>query len=401
MKKQVLFTKRILIGFAGILTILCGLFPAPVQAQTTPADVSVRSLSKLLPDIDAMTYEVLSEGRLFVAADRLILIDLNNMEIIAEAELPDSAPTPETEFVFRVDQLHELDDGMIWFIFGFDGNEMVQQGYQLDAELNLTRELDMKPYIEAGNLDFMDITSDGSELFYIADHHTNLHRGNLVTGEDTILLETEMGFGMEINDIFSVRLVDDGRTVLFAGPRFLQVKEGSGGTIETADVYGTISPDGENRVITLASEFKVPIAEVAGSPSHFITAPKSSPVAVIAPNPPAVVPEKPEAVQLYALNVPDWTVAEIRLQVPKEEYETALSENGTYLATGVCEDRGDGVFAFVARLYDTADGELLDTIETGGLTGCDEVAVGISEADGLIRAVFREDAELFTVAIPF
>ena len=401
MKKHGLPVQRILIGLAGIFTILYGLFPAPVQAQTAPADVSVRSLSELLPDIDAATYEILSDGRLFVVADRLILIDLNDMEIIAEAELPESAPKPEDEFVFRVDQLHELDDGMIWFIYGYDGNKMVQQGYQLDAELNLTRELDMKPYIEAGNLDFMDITSDGSELFYIADHHTNLHRGNLVTGEDTILLETEMGFGMEINDIFSVRLVDDGRTVLFAGPRFLQVKEGSGGTIETADVYGTISPDGENRVITLASEFKVPIAEVAGSPSHFITAPKSSPVAVIAPNPPAVVPEKPEAVQLYALNVPDWTVAEIRLQSPHEEDHTALSENGAYLATGVCEDRGDGVFAFVARLYDTAGGELLDTIETGGLTGCDGAAVGISEAEGLIRAVFREDAELFAVAIPF
>lgn len=401
MKKQVLFTKRILIGFAGILTILCGLFPAPVQAQTTPADVSVRSLSELLPDIDAMTYEVLSEGRLFVAADRLILIDLNNMEIIAEAELPDSAPTPETEFVFRVDQLHELDDGMIWFIYGFGGSKMIQQGYQFDAELNQTRELDIKPYTESGNLDYMDITSDGSELFYIPDH-SDLHRINLDTGEDTVLLETEMGFGMEINNITSIRLVDDGKTVLFTGARFLEPEDGStGGTIETTDVYGTISSDGKNLMITLASDFDVPIAEVAGFPTRFITMPKSSPVAVITPNPLTEASEKPEAARLFALNAPDWTVTEIRLQVPKEEYETALSENGTYLATGVCEDRGDKMFAFVARLYDTADGELLDTIETGGLTGCDEVAVGISEADGLIRAVFREDAELFTVAIPF
>lgn len=400
MKKQVLFTKRILLGFAGILGLLCGLVLSPVYAQSSDIALQSLTLAEILSDADAMTYEILSDGRLFVAADRLILIDLNDMEIIAEAELPESAPKPEDEFVFRVDQLHELNDGMIWFIYGYDGNKMVQQGYHFDDELNLTRELDLKPYIEAVSLDFMDITSDGSELFYIPDH-SDLHRVNLDAGEDTVLLETEMGFDMEINNITSVRLVDNGRTVLFAGPRFLQVKEGSGGTIETADVYGTISPDGENRVITLASEFNVPIAEVAGSPSHFITAPKSSPVAVIVPRLPLIDEEKPEAVRLFALNVPDWTVAEIRLQSPHEEDHTALSENGAYLATGVCEDRGDGVFAFVARLYDTAGGELLDTIETGGLTGCDGAAVGISEAEGLIRAVFREDAELFTVAIPF
>ena len=400
MKKHGLPVQRILIGLAGIFAILCGLFPAPVQAQTAPADVSVRSLSELLPDIDAATYEVLSEGRLFVAADRLVLIDLNAMEIIAEAELPESAPTPEDEFVFRTDQLHETDSGFTWFVYGVIGTELIQKGYQFDNELNLTREIDMKPYIKAGNLDYMDITSDGSELFYIPDH-ANLHRVNLDTGEDTVLLETKMGFGMEINNITSVRLIDNGRTVIFSGPRFLQVKEDSGGSIETADVYGTIAPDGENRVITLASEFNVPIDEVAGSPSHFITAPKSSPVAVIVPRSPLIDEEKPEAIRLFALNVPDWTVAAIRLQAPGEEDHTALSENGLYLATGVCEDSGDGVFAFVARLYDTAGGANLDTVEFSDLTGCGGVAVGISEADGLIRAVYREDAELFTVEIPF
>lgn len=85
MKKQVLFTKRILLGFAGILGLLCGLVLSPVYAQSSDIALQSLTLAEILSDADAMTYEILSDGRLFVAADRLILIDLNDMEIIAEA----------------------------------------------------------------------------------------------------------------------------------------------------------------------------------------------------------------------------------------------------------------------------------------------------------------------------
>ena len=81
---------------------------------------------------------------------------------------------------------------------------------------------------------------------------------NLDSGDEQILLETKMGFDMDLNSIGSLRLIDNGKTVLFSGDKFLSVEEG-GSHINTVRVYGSMSPDGENRVLTDAPDFNVEI----------------------------------------------------------------------------------------------------------------------------------------------
>ena len=100
---------------------------------------------------------------------------------------------------------------------------------------------------------YLDISRDGSEIYTV--EHSLMRRINLDSSDEKILLETKMGFDMDLNSIGSLRLIDNGKTVLFSGDKFLSVEEG-GSHINTVRVYGSMSPDGENRVLTDAPDFK-------------------------------------------------------------------------------------------------------------------------------------------------
>ena len=83
-----------------------------------------------------------------------------------------------------------------------------------------------------------------------------------------------------------------------------------------------------------------------------------------------------------------------------EDRNMALSANGKYLATAVCESRDDGTFALVPRLYGAAKGSLLATYEFPALSDCTNAAVGVSEEDGLISVVYQDGQAVRLVRIP-
>ena len=117
--------------------------------------------------------------------------------------------------------------------------------YQFDNQLNVIREVNLNDYMPSPDMVYLDISRDGSEIYTV--EHSLMRRINLDSSDEQILLETKMGFDMDLNSIGSLRLIDNGKTVLFSGDKFLSVEEG-GSHINTVRVYGSMSPDGENRV---------------------------------------------------------------------------------------------------------------------------------------------------------
>ncbi len=360
-------------------------------------EIPIEDLSEILPARNVqgpLVYEFLPGNRLFAVTDRLNLIDLDAMKRIAEAPLPDSAPALDSEFVFRTDRIQESDNGLFWFIYGFADGNIVQLGYQFDNDLKLIREFDMIPYTGHTSETFMDISRDGSELFYIRDME-ELWRENLDTGEKARYLKTEMGFNMEINSLINLRLIDNGKSVLFVGHKLIEPENSDSEGIPTHLVFGTLSPNGENLAIDDGSEYNVPID--ANTLTSFMHTPQTSSIALIVPT----ALSEPETIKtVYALDVAAKHVVEIPLQAPLEDERAKLSENGKYLATAVCESRDDGTFALVPRLYGTEKGSLLATYEFPALSECTNAAVGVSEADGLISVVYQDGQAVRLVRTP-
>ena len=361
-------------------------------------EIPIEDLSEILPARnvrDPLVYEFLPGNRLFAVTDRLNLIDLNAMKRIAEAPLPDSAPALDSEKLIRFDRVEALENGFAWIVSIATPAEPHLKGtyYQFDNQLNVIREVNLNDYMPSPDMVYLDISRDGSEIYII--EHSMMRRINLDSGDEQILLETKMGFDMDLNSIGSLRLIDNGKTVLFSGDKFLSVEEG-GSHINTVRVYGSMSPDGENRVLTDAPDFNVEIITDAYSPLHLHT-PQTSSIALIVPT----ALSEPETIKtVYALDVAAKHVVEIPLQAPTEEERAKLSENGKYLATAVCESRDDGTFALVPRLYGAAKGLLLATYEFPALSDCTNAAVGVSEEDGLISVVYQDGQAVRLVRIP-
>ena len=247
-------------------------------------EIPIEDLSEILPARnvrDPLVYEFLPGNRLFAVTDRLNLIDLNAMKRIAEAPLPDSAPALDSEKLIRFDRVEALENGFAWIVSIATPAEPHLKGtyYQFDNQLNVIREVNLNDYMPSPDMVYLDISRDGSEIYII--EHSMMRRINLDSGDEQILLETKMGFDMDLNSIGSLRLIDNGKTVLFSGDKFLSVEEG-GSHINTVRVYGSMSPDGENRVLTDAPDFNVEIITDAYSPLHLHT-PQTSPIALIVP----------------------------------------------------------------------------------------------------------------------
>lgn len=365
-------------------------------------EIPIEDLSEILPARnvrDPLVYEFLPGNRLFAVTDRLNLIDLNAMKRIAEAPLPDSAPALDSEKLIRFDRVEALENGFAWIVSIATPAEPHLKGtyYQFDNQLNVIREVNLNDYMPSPDMVYLDISRDGSEIYII--EHSLMRRINLDSSDEKILLETKMGFGMDLNSIGSLRLIDNGKTVLFSGDKFLSVEEG-GSHINTVRVYGSMSPDGENRVLTDAPDFNVEIITDAYSPLHLHT-PQTSPIALIVPYFTGEYDSETKMIKtVYALDVAAKHVVEIPLQAPTEEERAKLSENGKYLATAVCESRDDGTFALVPRLYGAAKGSLLATYEFPALSDCTNAAVGVSEEDGLISVVYQDGQAVRLVRIP-
>lgn len=368
-------------------------------------EIPIEDLSEILPVRnvrDPLVYEFLPGNRLFAVTDRLNLIDLNAMKLIAEAPLPDTAPSLDSEKIIRFDRVEALENGFAWIVSIATPAEPHLKGtyYQFDNQLNVIREVNLNDYMPSPDMGHLDISSDGSEIYTIYDSiHSIMRRINLDSGDEQVLLETKMGFGMDINSIGSIRLIDNGKTVLFSGDKLLSVEEG-GSHIDGVRVYGSMSPDGENRVLTDAPDFNVEIKTDAYSPLHLHT-PQTSPIALIVPYFTGEYDSETKVIKtVYALDVAAKHVVEIPLQAPLEDERAKLSENGKYLATAVCESRDDGTFALVPRLYGAAKGSLLATYEFPALSECTNAAVGISEEDGLISVVYQDGQAVRLVRIP-
>ena len=361
-------------------------------------EIPIEDLSEILPARhvqDPLVYEFLPGNRLFAVTDRLNLIDLDAMKRIAEAPLPDSAPALDSEKLIRFDRVEALENGFAWIVSIATPAEPHLKGtyYQFDNQLNVIREVNLNDYMPSPDMVYLDISRDGSEIYTV--EHSLMRRINLDSSDEKILLETKMGFDMDLNSIGSLRLIDNGKTVLFSGDKFLSVEEG-GSHINTVRVYGSMSPDGENRVLTDAPDFNVEIITDAYSPLHLHT-PQTSSIALIVPT----ALSEPETIKtVYALDVAAKHVVEIPLQAPTEEERAKLSENGKYLATAVCESRDDGTFALVPRLYGAAKGSLLATYEFPALSNCTNAAVGVSEEDGLISVLYQDGQAVRLVRIP-
>ena len=148
------------------------------------------------------------------------------MKRIAEAPLPDSAPVLDSEKLIRFDRVEALENGFAWIVSIATPAEPHLKGtyYQFDNQLNVIREVNLNDYMPSPDMVYLDISRDGSEIYII--EHSMMRRINLDSGDEQILLETKMGFDMDLNSIGSLRLIDNGKTVLFSGDKFLSVEEG-------------------------------------------------------------------------------------------------------------------------------------------------------------------------------
>lgn len=277
--------------------------------------------------------------------------------------------------------------------------------FELDGELRPIREISLSDSLKTGLFpvsDFMkfDFAPDGKTIFYLHELE-GLRRLDQTTGEDQLLYRTEMEPDNPLHTIGTLRLIDRGETILFFGGTYdlnpdLPVSR-------PHFVYGLMSPEGEILKTVDPAELEVPFKSDAIRPVYPYI-PQSSPVALLVPSDP--IPEVPTFYipppkSVYAWHTKTDEIVEIPLPVSWKAENSVLSENGSYLASGMCESRDDGTSAFVARLYDTGSGEALSRVEISGLADCYTAQTAVSEADRIIRAIYRENGIAYYAEIPF
>ena len=396
-------------GWLAVLTIalvLLSALPAAAEADI-PENVTVRNLSAILPERDEtrwpLRFAFLPGNRLFAASDRLTLVDLDAMEILATAPLPESAA--EGVDIYLSDQVQELETGFLWIVMNskMDPANPEYIAFQFDDSLNLIREIPVSDSLQTGipllwHFMKFDFSSDAKEIYYL-NGLDGLRRFSLTTGEDRPIYRTETTPDAALHTIDTLRLIDRGETIFFIGGTF-DLDQNS----PAHNVYGLMSPAGEILSIKDPAKLEKPFKLEGVSPVYRYL-PQSSPVALFVPTDPipenlmTYTPSPPKSV--YAWNTKTDEIVEIPLPVSSEADFSILSEYGNYLASGMCEERGDGTAAFVARLYDTGSGEALSRIEISGLSECRGAQSAISEADRLIRAIYRENGVAYSVEIPF
>lgn len=245
-----------------------------------------------------------------------------------------------------------------------------------------------------------DFAPDGESIFYL-NALEGLRRLNRVTGEDQLLYRTERKPDNPLHTIGTLRLIDHGETILFIGGTYDLNPDFS--VSSPHYVYGLMSPEGEILKTVDPAELEVPFKSDTIRPVY-PHIPQSSPVALLVPSDP--IPEVPmfyipPPKSVYAWHTKTDEIVEIPLPASNEAELSMLSENGNYLASGMCESRDDGTSAFVARLYNTAGGEALSRTEISGLADCYAAQTAVSEADRVIRSIYWGNGIAYYAEIPF
>lgn len=426
MKKQVLSFKRTLIGCIGIFALLCGLVRSPVCAQPAPADVAIRSLAEFMPK-DTIPYEYplsfsfLSGNRLLIICDRLTIVDLETMEALAEAEVPDIISKDISDH-FLTYRVQPLENGFVWIVMKMkrEGGEHLPTGlyFQYDNDVKLIQEMDLSELLPTNsNFAFhngnIEPLPDGSMLFYMTLLSNNesetllLGRVPIDPDSDRLIYQTDMmSPEADINMMAELRLLNNGERLFFIGNKLDFTGEGG----DTIYFYGTMAPDGSDLKLLYPQDIQDTFEFYQVNHTIHQNMPQTSPIALLIPNDPK--PEWPEdpsqyvfmpppVKSVFAWNVETGDITEIPLHVPLEDGHAVLSENGKNLATATINDPLTEMSSFTVRLYDTSDGKLVMEKNYPGLIPGDVSEIGVSDSEKLIQVVYRDQSVYYYTEIPF
>lgn len=390
-------------------------------AQSAANAPVIQSLAELVPTPEIpeafhFSIDYLTDNRIFVVADRIRIIDLSEMKVVAESEIPEEVNGDWEKFAL-FQRVQPLESGVAWLVqkVPMGSSETVPDCFyfQFDDELNLVRESKLSDALppEAASPHSFDPTRDGSALIYLGyrPDETDI---SLLNGEfplkpdsDKILYKTEKNNAEAFSWITNIHLMNNGKTVFFVGGRFNLDDPSS----PPKYVYAAIGADGNGLKVldpdTIAESY--PFHQVTDSHGKF---PQTSPIALLIPEDPFInYPENPDdfvytvppVKSAYAWNVESGDVSEIPFNVPLEDGNAVLSENGAFLGTATADDPLTEINSFTVRLYDTATGELLLTQQYPDLVQGGILKLRVSEAEKAMKIIYRHDDEYFFSEIPF
>lgn len=378
-----------------------------VCADNSSSLISVENLSETIPDADRYSFpanlHVLPGNRLLVVSDRLTLYDLATLEETVSIPIP--VPY-DGKFDYSVmDRVQALTDGFIWITERPDGSGFSDFFYyEFDDRLAVREEtvLNQRLPQEIGSFipDYrsLEIAPDGSAWYYygLADV-SGLYRFRLESDENSLILRTDPIFDDELRSIVSVRIVNNGKTVLLkagrSGENFTGFPEG---------VLATVDLNGEK--LRILEPESIADSFVLTSMSYLSAIPQTSPVALAIPeDPPPANPttfQLPPVKTIYAWNVESDVISAIRLGFPGEDGSVRLSNSGKFLASVGSEDPyGENHTDFIC-VYDVPTGETLLKYELADINGYAKI-LDIDEKTRIVAAAYRQAGAIWLIRIPF
>lgn len=408
-----------------IVIALC-LIPTALASAQSESAAAVRSLAEFTPK-DIIPYEYplsfsfLSGNRLLIVYDRLIIVDLETMKAIAEAEVPDII-SKDISNHFLTYRVQPLENGFAWIVMKNkrEGGEHLPTYlyFQYDNDVKLIQEMNLSESLSANtNFAFhngnIEPLPDGSMLFYMTLLPNN-EGETLLLGKvpfdpdsDQLIYQTDMmSPEADINMMAELRLLNNGKRLFFIGNK-LDFTGEVGGTLY---FYGTMAPDGSDLKLLYPQDIQDTFEFYQVNHTIHQNMPQTSPIALLIPNDPKpelledpsqYVFTPPPVKSIFAWNVETGDITDIPLHVPLEDSHAVLSENGKYLATATIDDPLAEMSSFTVRLYDTSDGELVmgknyPDLIPGGIN-----EIGVSDSEKLIQVVYQDQSAYYYTEIPF
>lgn len=378
-----------------------------VRAEDGSSRISVINLSEAIPDADRDSFpanlHVLPGGRLFVVSDRLTLYDLATLEETASIPIP--VPYAGKFDYSVMDRVQALNDGFVWITERPNGSGFADFFYyEFDDSLAVREETVLNGRFppEIGGLipDYrsLEIVPDGSAWYYfgLADV-PGLYRYHLESDKNSVILRTDPIFDDELRSIVSVRIVNDGKTVLLKAGRSSEIFTGiPEGVLATVDLNG--------KKLRILEPESIAYSFVLTSMSYLGAIPQTSPVVLAIPeNPPPADPntfQLPPTKTIYAWNVETDEISAIPLGFPGEDVRVRLSSGGKYLASVGSEDPyGENHTVFI-RVYNVSAGEILLNYELAEVNGYAKI-LDIDEKTRIVAAAYRQAGAIWLIRISF
>lgn len=399
------YLKKSFIGMALSLVLSVILF-IPALADDGRA-LRVDNLSEAIPDADRDSFpanlHVLPGNRLFVVSERLAIYDLATLEELVSIPIP--VPY-DGKFDYSVmDRIQPLKEGFVWITERPDGGNFSNFFYyHFDDQLNILEETVLNERLPQSGASFvpdyrsLDIHPNGKEWYYYGTGDSSgLYKFHLDTNENSLVYRTGRVYGSDPDTIHSIRLIDNGKTVLMKTGRY---GEESFGVPEY--LLATINPDGTDLKVFESETFSDSFNLSASA--YFGAIPPTAPVALAIPKDPTQEdPENyvlPPAKTVFVRSVENGEISEIPLNFSGEDGTVKLSESGAYLASIGSEDPYGEIHTIYIRVYDVLSGENLLNYELSDIGGYAKI-INVSEVTRQIYAAYRQADSIYLIGITF